>query len=146
MVKSLLHGKHAEQLSTRGYADLGLELEGAGRLRINVNRQRSGLKICVRLVVSEPPTVEMLGLPTEVHKLTTQHQGLVIISGPNGHGKTTTMAALVDLFNAGKSVHIITVEDPVERGRDAYPLVPERACGRAARGPGRDRNRRAPRS
>jgi len=114
MVKSLLHGRHAEQLSVRGYADLGLELEGAGRLRINVNRQRSGLKICVRLVVSEPPTMEMLGLPTEVHKLTTQHQGLVIISGPNGHGKTTTMAALVDLFNAGKSVHIITVEDPVE--------------------------------
>jgi twitching motility protein PilT len=64
--------------------------------------------------VSDPLSVAELGLPAEVHKLTMHHQGLVIISGPNGHGKTTSMAALVDMFNAEHALHIITVEDPVE--------------------------------
>lgn len=114
MVEPLLRPEHAEQLSALGYADLGVQVEGAGRLRINVSRQRTGLKICVRLVVSEPLTIETLGLPVEVRRLATHHQGMALISGPNGHGKTTTMAALVDLFNAEKSLHIITVEDPVE--------------------------------
>ncbi|MEM7158885.1 MAG: PilT/PilU family type 4a pilus ATPase [Myxococcota bacterium] len=114
MVDSLLEPRHRAQLESLGYADLGSELEGAGRLRININRQRTGLKICVRLVVTVPPSLEALGLPPEVRKLTTHHQGLAIISGPNGHGKTTTMSALVDMFNAHKAQHIITVEDPVE--------------------------------
>ena len=94
--------------------DLAADVDGAGRLRVNVSRQRTGLKLCFRLVVSEPPNVAALGLPPEVHKLTMHHQGLVIISGPNGHGKTTSMAALVDMFNVDHAMHIITVEDPVE--------------------------------
>ena len=114
MIKPMLSLRHYEQLSTRGYTDLALDHEGGDRVRVNVCRQRSGLKACFRLVASEPPSVAELGLPDEVNKLTTHHQGLVVISGPNGHGKTTTMSALVDLFNAEKKLHIITVEDPVE--------------------------------
>jgi len=110
----LLLPTHAAQLQALGYADLAADVEGAGRLRVNVSRQRTGLKLCFRLVVSEPPTVAALGLPPEVHKLTMHHQGLVIIAGPNGHGKTTSMAALVDMFNVDHPLHIITVEDPVE--------------------------------
>jgi twitching motility protein PilT len=114
MAAPLLQTSHAAQLEALGYADLAADVEGAGRLRINVSRQRTGLKLCFRLVVSEPLGVAELGLPPEVHKLTMHHQGLVIISGPNGHGKTTSMAALVDMFNADHALHIITVEDPVE--------------------------------
>jgi twitching motility protein PilT len=114
MVMPLLQPAHATQLEALGYADLAANVEGAGRMRININRQRTGLKLCLRLVVSEPPTIAALGLPPEVHELTKHHQGLVIISGPNGHGKTTSMAALVDMFNSGHAMHIITVEDPVE--------------------------------
>ena len=114
MLKPLLELRHHEQLAARGYADLGLDVEGAGRMRLNACRQRTGLKACFRMVAAEPPTWEELGLPEEVEALKTHHQGLVLISGPNGHGKTTSMAALVDMFNQAKPLHIITVEDPVE--------------------------------
>jgi twitching motility protein PilT len=114
MVKSLLQTRHFEQLAARGYADLAIDVPGAGRMRINVCRQRTGLKACFRLVAPRPPTIEELGMPREVAKLQQHHQGLVLISGPNGHGKTTSMAALIDMFNASKPLHIITVEDPVE--------------------------------
>lgn len=114
MVAPLLRPAHAAQLQALGYADLATDIEGAGRLRVNVNRQRTGLKLCARLVAPEPPTIAALGLPPEVRRLTAHHQGLVIVSGPSGHGKTTSMAALVDMFNVDHAMHIITVEDPVE--------------------------------
>jgi len=114
MVVPLLERRHQEQLNTSGYCDLAIDLGATGRFRVNLCRQRSGLKACFRRVVHTPPSVADLGLPSEVEKLQVQHQGLVVISGPSGHGKTTTLAALVDLFNASRSMHIITVEDPVE--------------------------------
>ncbi|MCX4240937.1 type IV pilus twitching motility protein PilT [Paraliomyxa miuraensis] len=114
MVLPLLNPEQAEQLERLGYADLAADVEGAGRVRINVSRQRTGLKICLRLVASQPPSLESLGLPPEVRGLAKHHQGLVIVAGPNGHGKTTSMAALIDMFNASHPMHIITVEDPVE--------------------------------
>lgn len=114
MVVPLLGRRDQQQLVERGYCDFALDLDATGRFRVNVCRQRSGLKACFRRIVPRPPTWEELGLPPEVQKLEHQHQGLVVISGPSGHGKTTTMAALVDLFNSGHSMHIVTVEDPVE--------------------------------
>jgi twitching motility protein PilT len=114
LVDPLLGPRDREQLEEKGYADFACDLEGVGRTRVNVCRQRLGLKACFRLVATEPPTLESLGLPEELAKVNTFHQGLAVVSGPNGQGKTTTMAALVDLLNASKPVHIITVEDPVE--------------------------------
>ncbi len=101
------------QLDARGYIDAAIDL-GESRLRINVSRTRDGLKGAFRLVMTHPPTLEELGLPAELAKVTTYHQGLVLIAGPNGHGKTTTLAALVDLVNRTKAHHILTIEDPVE--------------------------------
>ena len=103
-----------QQLEQLGYADFALELENIGRLRINFAQGRTGLKGCFRLVVERPPTLTELGLPIELGKVASYHQGLAIVSGPSGQGKTTTMAALVDLVNASKPHHIITVEDPIE--------------------------------
>ncbi|MEX1365109.1 MAG: PilT/PilU family type 4a pilus ATPase [Nannocystaceae bacterium] len=114
MLEAVVPPLHAPHLQQRGYCDFGMDVQGAGRLRVNVSRQRTGLKGCFRLVATVPPTLEQLGLPHELSKVTRYHQGLAIVSGPNGQGKTTTMAALVDLLNASKPVHIITVEDPVE--------------------------------
>ncbi len=114
MLEPLLGKQQRRQLEERGYADLAVDLPEAGRLRVNVCRQRTGLKGCFRLLPSSPPTLAELGLPEELGRITQQHQGLVVVSGPSAQGKTTTMGALVDLFNAQKAIHIITVEDPVE--------------------------------
>lgn len=109
-----LLGDRASQLAELGYADFALDVPGAGRMRVNVCRHRHGLKGCFRMVAPEPPTLQQLGLPEDLMRITNQHQGLVVIAGPNGSGKTTTLGALVDWFNTNKSIHIITVEDPVE--------------------------------
>jgi twitching motility protein PilT len=110
----LLNASRREQLDRSGYADLATNIEGAGRVRININRQRDGLKGCFRLTAPYPLPLAELGLPPELSSITKYHQGLVVISGPNGSGKSTTLASLVDVFNATRPVHIITVEDPVE--------------------------------
>ncbi len=114
LIMPLLGPRNAKQLEELGYADFACQVEGAGRLRVNVNKQRSGIKGCFRLIMPEPPTLDSLGLPHELRQMLSYHQGLVVVSGPNGAGKTTTLAALVDMFNSERSVHIITVEDPVE--------------------------------
>ncbi len=114
LIMPLLNERNARQLEELGYADFACQLEGAGRLRVNVNKQQTGIKACFRLIMAEPPELESLGLPHELRQMLNYHQGLVVVSGPNGAGKTTTMAALVDLFNSERRVHIITVEDPVE--------------------------------
>jgi twitching motility protein PilT len=114
LVMPLLVGRNKAQFDELGYADFACEVEGAGRLRVNVNKQRTGVKGCFRLIMPEPPTLESLGLPLELRKMLDYHQGLVVVSGPSGAGKTTTLAALVDMFNSTKAVHVITVEDPVE--------------------------------
>jgi twitching motility protein PilT len=114
MVLPLLDERNKQQFDEIGYADFACEIEGAGRLRVNVNKQRTGVKGCFRLIMDAPPTLESLGLPIELRKMLDYHQGLVVVSGPSGAGKTTTLAALVDMFNAQKAVHVITVEDPVE--------------------------------
>jgi twitching motility protein PilT len=113
MLLPLLNPEQRATLDKLGYIDFGFD-SGVSRLRANVSRQRSGLKGSFRIVMSPTPTLESLGLPRELARVTTYHQGLVVIAGPNGHGKTTTLAAIVDLINASKPHHILTVEDPVE--------------------------------
>ncbi|TPV94357.1 MAG: PilT/PilU family type 4a pilus ATPase [Myxococcales bacterium FL481] len=103
-----------EGLAQRGYTDFAVNVGHAGRFRVNVCRHQNGLKACFRLIPGRPPSPETLGLPEEARGLGKYHQGLVVISGPNGHGKTTTMSALLDVLNGERPIHIITVEDPVE--------------------------------
>ncbi len=114
MLVPLLSVAMQKQLAERGYADFAVDVPNSGRLRANVGKQREGYKGSFRLIIDRVPTLEDLGLPKDLAKVTSYHQGLVVIAGPNGHGKTTTLAALVDLINASKPHHILTVEDPVE--------------------------------
>jgi twitching motility protein PilT len=114
MLLPLLNPAQRQALQDRGYADLAVNIEGAGRLRANISRQRSGLKGTFRLILQDTPTIESLGLPKDIAKVTNFHQGLIVIAGPNGHGKTTTLAAIVDLINSTKAHHILTIEEPVE--------------------------------
>jgi twitching motility protein PilT len=111
---AILPMRHADRLDSHGAADFALELEKAGRLRVNVARQRTGLKIAMRLVPPGVPTLRSLGMPVEIGEATQHHQGLIVVTGPAGQGKTSTLAAIVDLINECTTHHVITVEDPVE--------------------------------
>jgi twitching motility protein PilT len=114
MLLAVLTGEQRHWLGERGYVDTALQIEGLGRVRSNISRQREGLKGSFRLIMNPIPTLESLGLPQDLARATHQHQGLVVVAGPSGHGKTTTLAALVDLINTAKPHHILTIEDPVE--------------------------------
>jgi twitching motility protein PilT len=101
-------------LAEQGSCDFAVDRGAQGRFRVNVARQRTGLKACFRLIPPGIPTLESLGLPAEIEKATHHHQGLVVVTGPTGHGKTNTLAAIVDIVNRETTHHVITVEDPVE--------------------------------
>jgi len=101
-------------LDDEGSCDFAMQHPEHGRFRVNVTRQRTGYKGCFRLIADTIPTLESLGLPPDIAKATHHHQGLIVLTGPTGHGKTTTLAAIVDIINSGTTHHIITVEDPVE--------------------------------
>jgi twitching motility protein PilT len=100
-------------LAEHGSSDFAIE-RATGRFRVNVSRQRTGLKACFRCIPAGVPTLASLGVPAEIERATHHHQGLVLVTGPTGHGKTSTMSAIVDIINTETTHHIITVEDPVE--------------------------------
>jgi len=97
-----------------GSCDFAVAHPKHGRFRVNISRQRTGLKASLRLIGFEVPTLESLGLPAAIGNATHHHQGLIVLTGPTGHGKTSTLAAVVNLLNTDTTHHIITVEDPVE--------------------------------
>jgi twitching motility protein PilT len=101
-------------LDQHGACDFALLHPTLGRFRANVTRQRTGYKLTARPIGETVQTLEELGLPPSIGLATHHHQGLIVCTGPTGHGKTTTLAAIVDLINREHSHHIITVEDPIE--------------------------------
>jgi twitching motility protein PilT len=113
MVADVVPERVRKALADEGSCDFALE-RAHGRFRVNVGRQRTGLKACFRCIPAAVPTLASLGVPAEIERATHHHQGLVLVTGPTGHGKTSTLAAIVDIINAGTTHHIITVEDPVE--------------------------------
>jgi twitching motility protein PilT len=127
----LLGASARQRLSDMGYVDLGFQVPDRGRVRANISRQQDGLAGSFRLGRAAIPTLDGLGLPRELEATVRHHQGLVVIAGPSGHGKTTTMAALVDLLNTSNTDHIITIEDPVEIEHPAKrAIVSHREVGR----------------
>ncbi len=98
----------------KGDFDFCHEVPGAGRFRANLYRQQRGIDAVLRYIAPQPPSLEQLGLPSALARFTGYPQGLVLITGPTGCGKTSTLAALVDLINEERREHILTIEDPVE--------------------------------
>ncbi len=130
----LLGADHKEMLASVGYVDLAIDAPGGGRLRANISRHQVGLKGTFRLAHAKPSTLDELGLPKDLAKVVAHHQGFVVIAGPSGHGKTTTLAALVDLVNSTKAHHILTVEDPIEIEHPRkMAVVSQREAGRHTR-------------
>jgi len=102
------------QYMQQSIADLSYKVRGLGRFRINLHRERGRPAAAIRALPSEPPRLASLGLPPGVEAITRLPRGLVLIGGPTGSGKTTTLAALVEEINRRDSRHIVTIEDPVE--------------------------------
>jgi len=94
--------------------DFSYNFEGRGRFRINVFFQRGVASCALRRIPAKIPTIEELNLPPILHEFTKSSQGFVLITGPSSHGKSTTLAALIDEINHTKACHIITIEDPIE--------------------------------
>ena len=111
-------------------ADLGYSLQGVGRFRVNVFRQRGVVGLAIRRVRAEVPTFEELRLPPVMATLASSPRGLILITGPTGTGKTTTIAAMIGHINRTKRAHIVTVEDPIEVVHDdQLSIVQQREIG-----------------
>jgi twitching motility protein PilT len=110
----LLEPAQAEELQKRKSVDLGFAREGLGRFRVNIHHQRGTLAASIRLLPSKIPSLESLHLPPSLTKLAERRQGLVLVTGPTGCGKSSTLAALIDIVNTRRAAHVVTIEDPVE--------------------------------
>jgi twitching motility protein PilT len=104
----------AQALKEEGSADLSYSIPQVGRFRTNIFRQRGTYAIVMRVIATKIPTFEELGLPDELRNIAELKTGLVLVTGPTGSGKSSTLAAIIDLINQHKAEHIITIEDPVE--------------------------------
>lgn len=130
MALSVMRPELAESFSRTNEADCAYSVPGLGRFRVNVFRQRGSVGMVLRRVLTEAPTFEQLGLPDVVARLASEQRGMVLVTGPTGSGKTTTLAAMIDFINRHRECHIVTIEDPVEvLHRDDLACINQREIG-----------------
>jgi twitching motility protein PilT len=110
----IMSTEQQKQLELKRQLDLSYSIPGLARFRVNVYSQRESLAAAFRLIPMGLKTLEELNLPATLHELTKKPRGLVLVTGPTGSGKSTTLAALVDEINRTRADHIITIEDPIE--------------------------------
>lgn len=103
-----------EEYLKRGEIDTSYSIAGLGRFRVNIFKQRGSDAISIRVVALKIPNLDELGFPPVLKELTEKQRGLVLVTGPTGSGKSTTLAAMINEINANRAAHIITLEDPVE--------------------------------
>ncbi len=113
---TLLQGspESAKQLVEAGTADLSYSLPSRARFRVNIFQQRGVYSIVMRVIPSDIPTLNSLGLPPQLADIAELRNGLVLMTGPTGSGKTSTLAAIVDIINELKHYHVVAIEDPIE--------------------------------
>jgi twitching motility protein PilT len=126
----ILPPRHQERLLTHLEVDVAWQAPGVGRVRASVFKQRGTVAVSMRLIPDRVPSLESLGLPPSVVGLATETRGLVLVTGVTGSGKSTTLAALVDLVNRTRADHVLTIEDPIEFvHQDVMAVVTQREIG-----------------
>jgi len=119
-----------ERFDEAGEIDFAYSIPQVGRFRVNVFRQRGAISMVLRKLRFGGPSFAEIGLPDAVRTIADEHRGLVLVTGPTGSGKTTTLAAMIDYINKTKPVHIVTIEDPIEvLHRDDVASINQREVG-----------------
>ena len=114
MLRSIMSGRNRQEYADKNDVDFAYEIDGVARFRCNALRERKGAAGVFRVIPADVVTVEALGISPEVQNLCYLSKGLVLVTGPTGSGKSTTLCALVDLVNRMRTDHVITIEDPIE--------------------------------
>lgn len=114
-----------------GQADLAFTVSGVGRVRASIYRQRGRIALALRLIREDPPRPSEIGVPDRVVAMAAEPRGLIVVTGPTGSGKSTTLAALVRHLNEERALHIITLEDPIEYVHESRKsVIHQREVGR----------------
>lgn len=114
LIRQCLSREKYDRFSKTGDVDAAADLPGCGRFRVNAFRQTRGDSLVLRVINAKTPELDELRLPASIRKILTYQDGLVLVTGPTGSGKSTTLAALINELNKTRSKHIITIEDPIE--------------------------------
>lgn len=114
MAKEIAGEKNFNRIQEHGECDFSVAIESGERFRVNAYKQKGHYAIAIRTITSQIPSFETLGLPEVLKTFTEKHKGLVLVTGPTGSGKSTTLASLIDIINENQQRHIITLEDPIE--------------------------------
>lgn len=114
LLKPVLTNEQLERLTVNKEIDFSLAFSDKGRFRVNAYTAKNSLAAAFRLIPLTIPRIEDLGLPNILHSFTTLKQGFVLVTGPTGHGKSTTLAAMLNEINQSRATHIVTIEDPIE--------------------------------
>ncbi len=132
LISAMLNIERMETLQKKGDVDFSFVMPG-GRFRVNAYKQRGSMGAAIRLLVQEIPTLEQLHMPECLKMLAMKQRGLVLLTGPTGSGKSTTLAAMVDFINKNRRAHVITIEDPIEYlHRHQNSMVNQREIGEDA--------------
>ncbi len=130
MAEGIMRPEVFEQFAERNDADFAYAVPQVGRFRVNAFRQRGTVGMIFRRVATSAASFESLGLPEVVGRLASENRGLVLVTGPTGSGKTTTLAAMIDYINESRECHIMTIEDPIEvLHRDKMSSINQREIG-----------------
>lgn len=114
LLDQIMNEKQRAKFEEVGEHDMSFSIPNLGRYRVNAYKQRGSVAIALRLVGTQVPSAESLGIPPSVIDLYQRKRGLVLVTGPTGSGKSTTLAAIIDKINNNREAHVITLEDPIE--------------------------------
>lgn len=112
--RQILDEEGFKDYEEKGEVDISYSINGVGRYRVNIFKQRSSDTLAIRVVALKIPTLEGLNFPPILKALTEKQRGLVLVTGPTGSGKSTTLAAMINEINSTRSAHVVTLEDPIE--------------------------------